>query len=64
MSDLIIVRHYEPSPPDELAELLHRVYTHLLGIALPDEHLTPPQDHSTITDRGMDENSTLRSRLE
>jgi len=63
MSDLVIVRHYEPSPPDELAELLHRVYTRLLGIALP-EHLTPPQDHSTMDDRGMDENSTLRSRLE
>jgi len=62
MSNLVIVRHYDPTPPDELAELLHRIYTRLLDVALSD--LTSPQHHSTIDDRGMDERSTLRPRLE
>lgn len=65
MSNLLIVRHYAPPPPDELAELLHRIYTRLIDIALLDR-LTLPQHQSTIIAGEMDENEsgTLRPGLD
>jgi hypothetical protein len=46
-SQLVIVRHYEPLPPEEAEELLHRVYDRLFDAALL-ERLTRPGAESTI----------------
>jgi hypothetical protein len=44
---LVIERHYEPLPPEEAAEMLHRVYGRILDVDLL-ERLTQHRPRSTI----------------
>ena len=48
MAELVIVRHYEPPPPDEAEELLSRVYDRLFTADVL-ERLTRSQRKSTIS---------------
>jgi hypothetical protein len=50
MAELVIVRHYEPEPPEETAALLSRVYDRLFSADVL-ERLTRPQRESTISPR-------------
>jgi hypothetical protein len=65
MAELVIVRHYEPEPPEETAALLSRVYDRLFSADVL-EHLTRPPRGGTIhpSERGeegaRDEGCTLR----
>ena len=48
MSELVIVRHYEPEPPEKTAELLSCVYSRLFNADVL-ERLTRSQRESAIS---------------
>jgi hypothetical protein len=54
MAELVIVRHYEPEPPEETAALLSRVYDRLFSADVL-ERLTRPSAESTIQPNEKDE---------
>lgn len=47
LGELTIIHHYDPPPPDEMAELIHRVFDVLLTPDMLDS-LTGPPGSSTI----------------
>ena len=60
LGKLVIERHYEPVPPEEMAGILHRVYDRLFDPATL-ERLTTRRLEDTMLDEATYEGSDLQA---